>query len=237
MIRLCEECGITKGTLLVVPNFHGQYPLQRRQPIVRWLQALARDGWEIALHGQEHLMPEPASLTLLQRLIAHHYTDHEGEFYLLSGEEARRRLAQGLSILVDECSLTPAGFVAPAWLLGRSTLPVLEQLPFSFTTTLNQVYDLKNGWRRFAPVQAFSSRSPGRRLASAISGWSAGYLWGGLPFVRVALHPSDLASPLIIQTVRRLLRRLASQRICLSLEEFLKLQAQGLNALSSSDNS
>ncbi len=225
MLHLCEECGIARGTLLVIPNFHGRYPLQRRQPIVRWLQALAQDGWEIALHGQEHLMPEPASLTLPQRLIAHHYTDHEGEFYLLSGEEARRRLARGLSILADECSLTPAGFVAPAWLLGRSTLQALEQLPFSFTTTLNQVYDLKNGRRRFAPVQAFSSRSPGRRLASAISGWSAGYLWWGLPFVRVALHPSDLASPLIMQTAKRLLKYLSSQRSCLSLDEYLKLQA------------
>ena len=223
LLSLCESCGITRGTLLVVPNFHGQYPL-RQHPLAQWLQTLARNGWEIALHGQEHLMSEPTRLTLLQRLIAHHYTDREGEFFLLSGEDARRRLTQGLAML-KECGLQPSGFVAPAWLMSRETVQVLAQLPLSFATTLDRVYDLKNGRRRFAPVQAFSSRSPDRILASAVSGWLAGYLWKGLPFVRVALHPSDLASPLIMRTAERLLRRLARQRACLLFEEYLNLQA------------
>jgi predicted deacetylase len=224
LLRLCEECGIRRGTLLVVPDWHGRHPLQHQSPLVRWLQELHGNGWEIVMHGQEHLMPEPAGrLHLLQRLIAHRYTDGEGEFYLLPGDEVQRRLALGLAIL-NGCGLQPSGFIAPAWLMNRSTAPALKHSSFCFATTLTHVYDLRQDRRRFAPVQAFSSRSPGRILASTVSCLINEFLWKVLPFVRVALHPADLDSPPIIRSARRLLKHLARRRTCILFEEYVNMQ-------------
>ncbi len=222
LLQLCEECGVSRGTLLVVPNWYGRYPLQPQQPLVQWLQSLNRNGWEIALHGYEHRMPEPARLTFRQRLIAHHYTDHEGEFYLLRGTDASARIAKGLQIM-QICGLEPVGFVAPAWLMNQETLPALEQFSFTFATSLGHLFDLQRRLLYWLPAKTYSSRSPGRVLASAAYCNLSRPLWRRLPLIRLALHPSDLRSPLITRTLSSLLRQLARQRTCIPLGEYTNL--------------
>ncbi len=224
LLQLCEECGVRRGTLLVVPDFHGQHPLNCRLSLVSWLQKLAGAGWEIALHGCEHRMPEAAHLTFRQRLITHHYTDREGEFYLLKGSDAYARIARGLQIM-RMCGLEPDGFVAPAWLMNQETLPVLEQFPFTFATSLGHLFDLKRRLRYFLPVKAYSSRSPGRVLVSAAYCNLSRPLWQRLPLIRLALHPSDLHSPLIARTAKNLLGQLARKRTCMPLGEYTNLMS------------
>jgi hypothetical protein len=224
LLQLCEECGVRRGTLLVVPDFQGQHLLNYRLPLVSWLQKLAGDGWEIALHGCEHQMPEAARLNFQQRLIAYHYTAHEGEFYLLKGPDARARIARGLQIM-RMCGLEPGGFVAPAWLMSQETLQVLKQFPFAFATSLGHLFDLQRRLRYFLPVKAYSSRSPGRVLVSAAYCHLSRPFWQKLPLIRLALHPSDLHSPLIARTAKSLLRQLARQRTCIPLEEYTNLMS------------
>ena len=110
---LCAERGITP-TLLVVPNWHGEWPLQSHPRLVQWVRARAADGAEIALHGERHdevgLPRRPAD-----RWRAWGRTDGEGEFLTLDATAARERLLRGLELL-REVGLEPTGFVPPAWL-------------------------------------------------------------------------------------------------------------------------
>src|ERR1700677_1747309 len=50
---LARERGVTPA-LLVVPNWHGRWPLGEHPEFVRWVRARADEGAEIFLHGERH---------------------------------------------------------------------------------------------------------------------------------------------------------------------------------------
>jgi len=50
---LCAERGV-RPALLVVPDWHGEWPLEAHPAFVAWLRARAGEGAEIVLHGERH---------------------------------------------------------------------------------------------------------------------------------------------------------------------------------------
>jgi hypothetical protein len=50
---LCQSLGITPA-LLVVPDWHGEWPLEQYPRFVAWLRACEQAGAEIILHGERH---------------------------------------------------------------------------------------------------------------------------------------------------------------------------------------
>ncbi|MFI5236231.1 MAG: DUF2334 domain-containing protein, partial [Gemmatimonadales bacterium] len=50
---MCTAIGVAPA-LLVVPDWHGQWPLERHPAFVRWLRERADAGAEIILHGERH---------------------------------------------------------------------------------------------------------------------------------------------------------------------------------------
>ena len=102
-------------TLLVVPAYHGAASAQPDFECAMSAQLAA--GNELALHGYSHKDPGvPSSVAdWLRRRV---YTAGEGEFWALSEKEADDRLTLGRRWF-DANGWPLAGFVAPAWLLGR----------------------------------------------------------------------------------------------------------------------
>ena len=192
-------------TLLAVPRYHGQ---PRDAGFEAWLQARAQRGDEVALHGWTHLDERPPR-GFLDHLRRRHYTRGEGEFSDLPLADARTRIKAGLRWL-RRLGLEPAGFVAPAWLLGADAWHAVCEQPFAYTCTLQKIYPLTSadGGKPRTPIDAQA------QVYSNSAGWRRGLsvLWNGSlarwqrkqPVVRLELHPGDVDHPLLAASWQRL---------------------------------
>lgn len=226
LLDLIRQRGIFRGTLLVVPDFHGRACLKPESAIVQRITALASQGWEIALHGLTHResfsrKTNTAQTSFLQYAISRWYTNGEGEFYRLSGIQTRARINKGLLILTA-CRLKPDGFVAPAWLMSKEVYPVLEEFDFMFTTTLTGIHDLQHGAYYPAPALAFSSRSAGRVLLSHLVVPVVENFWRRQELLRLVLHPLDARRPSILKVIDRLCQKMLAYRRPVTIREYLQ---------------
>lgn len=228
LFGLIREAGVTRGSMLVVPDFHGRAPLEPESAFVDWLRARAADGWEVVLHGLTHAeAPDGIDRgTFGQQLVSRYYTNREGEFYRLSGRDARIRIESGLAMLTT-CRLKTAGFVAPAWLLGGRARAVLDEFNFSFTTALTGIHDLESDIFHAAPALCFSSRSPWRvALSRLVVPVLAGF-WSRRLMVRLVLHPADAHQSAILNLTVRLLRGMLAYRRQITIGEYLEQAKTG----------
>jgi len=198
-------------SLLVVPNYHHRGSFAEDRAFVRWLQDLERQGHEIVIHGYFHERPRREDENLPEKFFTRLYTRDEGEFYDLNYDEAFRRITQAREEFV-RAGLTPRGFIAPAWLLGRAAERAATDAEMEYTTRLTGVCDLRSGDNFHARTLVYSVRSGWRRTASlAWNGVLARQL-ARATLARVSIHPPDRDHPEIWQQILRLTDRLAENR-------------------------
>jgi predicted deacetylase len=199
-----------RPALLVVPDWHGQWPLERYPDFVRWLRARVDDGAEIVLHGERH---DEVGLERSLRDSIHAWgrTSGEGEFLTLDSVAAAARIARGLERL-RSVGLEPIGFVPPAWLAREDGHRAVGQAGLGFSE------DDRN-------IRIFASKTtaPEARLPSPVVRWSArtaARAWTSVAvsearwrfqldarFPRIALHPQDLTHPATARSLRPSLER------------------------------
>jgi predicted deacetylase len=189
---LCRTRGVTPA-LLVVPNWHGQWPLAEHPEFVRWVRARADDGAEIFLHGERHdEVGSPRSVGDSWR--AFNKTAREGEFLTLEGPAARERIDRGLALFA-RLGLWPVGFVPPAWLARDSCYDAVADAGLHFAENDAAIAVLsRRTWVR-SPVVRWSGRTPFRARASAVVAEGRWRTQRRAPVVRIAFHPSDLDHP------------------------------------------
>lgn len=209
-LLLCRARGVNPA-LLVVPDLHGQAPLERAPRYVQRLRELSREGCQILLHGLYHRAdPAPAAVAggarrtgigrwLRQRVAS----AGEAEFGELSLEQAAARLDVGLALFA-ELGLPVHGFVPPAWILPRRLLPALAERQIRYTENHFDLIDPVSGRRRASAVMNYATRSRTRLLTSVAYVRVARALRRALP-LRIAIHPPDLRSPLALRETVRLL--------------------------------
>jgi uncharacterized protein len=195
---LCRERGATPA-LLVVPNWHGQWPLVASPSYVDWIQARVRDGAEIFLHGERH--DEVGSpRTLRDSVRAFGRTNREGEFLTLDHAAASARIARGLQLFAS-LQLAPIGFIPPAWLCRRGTHTACAAHGLDFLEDDGAVHLLRERRTLASPVLRWSGRTAARARGSALQ---AAWRWRtqrAAPVFRIALHPQDLEHPITRQSV------------------------------------
>ncbi len=202
---LCRSHGVTPA-LLVVPNWHGAWPLGAHPDFFAWLRERARDGAEIILHGErhdEHGSPRNA----LDQVRAFGRTNREGEFLTLDRAEAERRIARGLALLRG-AGLDPIGFVPPAWLMRDATIAACASAGLCFTEDDTSLHLTAGVMRTLpSPVVRWSGRTAARAWASAaVAAWRY-QVQRDAPLVRIAFHPSDLDHPATAASAARELAR------------------------------
>jgi predicted deacetylase len=180
--------------LLVVPEWHGQWPLEDHPSFTAWLRERAAEGAEILLHGERHDevgSPRRAG----DRLRAFGRTDGEGEFLTLGPEAARERIARGLARL-RALGLEPIGFVPPAWLGSAAVHRAAGALGLGVSEDSRSIWlfpPLAAAERRLrSPVLCWSGRSPARAWASSAVVAARSSRIGPGEILRIALHPADL---------------------------------------------
>ena len=201
-LAACDEVGARPG-LLVVPNFHGEWPLESHPRFVDRLRELARAGHEILLHGFFH-RASGRGRGLRSAFAQRVASAGEAEFADLDRAEGEARLDDGAAML-QRLGLVPSGFVAPAWQMARWVLPALGARGFRYAEDHFRVYDPVARRARASLVLNFASRTPARLVSSALFVRAARPARALVP-TRVALHPGDMRSAVLRRETRSLLR-------------------------------
>lgn len=197
-------------TLLAVPRYHGG---ARDPAFEHWLCQRAAHGDEVALHGYTHLDERPPR-GWIDGLRRRHYTRGEGEFSDLPFDEASHRLHAGTGWL-RSIGIEPAGFVAPAWLLGAEAWRALRRQAFEYTCTLRHVYLMPEARGVVCQSQVYSTSAAWRRGMSVVWNESLALLQRRQPIVRLELHPADADHPAVRRSWQRLaLDQARSRRAC-----------------------
>lgn len=200
-------------SLLVVPNWHGEFPLTAHEDFAGWCRTAARIGADIFLHGGRH--DEAGAVRgWRDELRALGRTNHEGEFLTLDKHAARRRIDEGLATL--RCvGLAPIGFVAPAWLARASCRDAITEAGLSVSEDDRAIYLHRHAQRLVSPVVRWSARSAWRARSSAFVARAATARYERHLIVRIALHPQDLAHPVTAKSVEHTIDHwIASRTAC-----------------------
>jgi len=197
---MCRACGATPA-LLVVPDWHGAWPLERYPQFMTWVRECAADGAEIFLHGERH---DEVGLPRGWRdeLRAVGRTAKEGEFLTLDRDAAHERIARGLRRFAA-MDLSPIGFVPPAWLAREATHDVARDAGLRVSEDADGVRVLARGERLHAPALRWSGRTTARAWGSRITAEVRWRTQRTTPLVRLALHPQDLAHPVTTASVEQ----------------------------------
>ena len=195
VVRLWDLCARrrVRPALLVVPDWHGEWPLESHPDFVTWLRARAGDGAEIVLHGERH---DEVGLPrrLRDELRAWGHTAREGEFLTLDEPAARERIARGRARL-QALGLDPIGFVPPAWLARDEGHLAVGRIGLGFSEDDQAIRLFPSGRRVPSPVVRWSARSPVRAWSSVAVARARWTLQGGAGHPRIAFHPQDLGHP------------------------------------------
>ena len=206
-IALLATYGITRSSILVVPEFHHGGSVQESKAFCEAVSQWQSQGHEIVLHGYFHdrkeSPPEKLSTLFWTRL----YTSREAEFLDLPRDTAKQRLEKGRA-LFEALGWRSTGFVAPAWLMAEGLTNLLADMGFAYTTRVSEIIPLLPGINRviFSQSLCYSTRASWRRFASGI--WNK-YLYGRLRetnLIRLSLHPRDLEFPLMRRQIDQILR-------------------------------
>jgi uncharacterized protein len=201
---LCTSCGVTPA-LLVVPNWHGTWPLEEYPGFAEWIRARAAQGGVVVLHGERH---DEVGLTRSRRdsWRAWGNTAGEGEFLTLDAPAARQRLHRGLERL-HRLGLEPTGFVPPAWLARESTYDAAASAGLRFSEDAGSIILLPSKRRMDSPAIRWSARTAFRAWGSVAVAGARWLLQRGTRWPRIALHPQDLDHPATASSLERTLQR------------------------------
>lgn len=216
---LCRTRGITPA-LLVVPNWHGRAPLEAAPHFVQWVRRCADEGAEVLLHGERH-DEHGLSRTWGDHWRAWGRTAGEGEFVSLDELRARERIGRGLALL-DHLGLDAVGFVPPAWLARPGCWRAVGRAGLRLSEDASAVHlHAGDAWRRVAsPVVRWSGRTSVRAHGSAAVAAARWHLQRRARYVRLALHPGDLAHAQTTRSMADALDRWRSDRPATSYTAF-----------------
>jgi uncharacterized protein len=195
---ICATRGV-KPALLVVPDWHGEWPLESHPDFVAWLRARSEEGVEIVLHGERH-DELGTTRNLKDQFRAWGKTDREGEFLSLDQAAAQERVCRGLSRL-RKLGLDPKGFVPPAWLAGEGTFRAVSAAGLSFSEDDRSIRIFPSGKRVRSPVVRWSGRTALRARGSIAIAALRTVFQRRARFPRIALHPRDLDRPALARSV------------------------------------
>lgn len=218
-VQEVDRLGRIPLTLLVVPDFHRQGPLDRYPTFCHAMDQRLAVGDEIALHGYHHDDPAPVGVDPRQWFMRRIYT-HEGEFYQLDQAQAAARIERGLA-LFGRLGWPAHGFVPPAWLMSDGTRRALHQFDFSYSSDLHGLIHLPDFHHEPVPGLVWSARSAWRRGLSRL--WNDAKLrrHASAPLLRLGLHPVDMQHPSARRYWLDTLQQLLDQRTAMTKSAWL----------------
>ena len=218
------EIGISRVSLLVIPDHHRKGHFLDDPEFCAWLRKRTEAGDEVVIHGYFHRRDQRAGETFKKKLATRFYTAGEGEFYDIAGADALRVISQARKEF-RHVGIDPLGFVAPAWLLSEGADRALQRLGLTYTTRIGGVFDYTTGVHHASQSLVWSTRSGLRRIISRF--WNA-YLFRRLQkssLLRIGIHPPDKQHYAVWRQIKTLTARALENRTAVTYAGYLKRSA------------
>ncbi|WP_448587472.1 DUF2334 domain-containing protein [Thermocrinis sp.] len=207
-LEFLEKLGVEKFSLLLIPNFRGEYPINRYASFVSFVEKTQQ---EIILHGYTH--------TGKKRLKDILYTYGEGEFGESTLGETYDKLERAMD-LVEAMQLNINVFVPPAWIGNPWLDDVLYSFGFLGVGYRGRVRNLQSGEDISSPALTFSNRY-GLSYVSIKTIPLLFALFKKHPVLRLALHTADFRDRRKIALWRLILSQIKKERRLISYGELL----------------
>ncbi len=205
------ELGVVRYSMLVVPDYHGEWPLEEFPAFCQWLRELEENGVEMVLHGCIH--KGAAALGTADRIRSSFFTRGEGEFLGLDEKAAEQLLRDGREMLKRTIGIEANCFVAPAWLYSRGTIKALATAGFIFAENRWRIWNPETGRTiLWMPVVNYAGGGFVKKSLAAFWVMISGMLLRGSETVRFAIHPCDFEDDVRKNTVMKRLKYLLSKR-------------------------
>lgn len=215
------ELGVIRYSMLVIPDYHGEWPLEKFPDFCRWLQKLDKSGVEMVLHGCRH-EGSGNRLGTADRIRSAVFTRGEGEFLGLDERAAEKLLQECRETLKRTLGIEISGFVAPAWLYSSGTIAALAKTGFSLAENRWRIWDPGTGRTiLWMPVVNYAGGGSVKRFLAALWVKISGTVLGGSETVRFAIHPCDYEDDRMRKTVMKRLKTLLKRRVSVSFEDLL----------------
>ncbi len=213
------QLGVVRYSMLVVPDYHGKWPLDEFPEFCEWLEQLSESGVEMVLHGCRHER-SAAGLGITDRIRSSLFTRNEGEFLGLDEEEAENLLKTGGDVLKRALGIEARSFVAPAWLYSMGTLSALKKAEFAFAENRLRIWNPETGRTILRmPVVNYASGGLLKRSLAAFWVRVSGMVLGGSETLRFAIHPCDFEVDEVKKVVLKRLKTLLSMRESISFKD------------------
>lgn len=216
-----RELGAGRYSMLVVPDYHGRWPLEEFPGFCRWLRELEKNGVEVVLHGFKHIAGSPP-LSISERIRSALFTRGEGEFLGLDEKAAEKLLLEGRAVLKRTLGIEVNGFVAPAWLYSRSSIAALARTGFTFAESRWRIWDPRTD-RTILRMPAVNYAGGGslKRYSAAFWVTVSGIVLRGSQTVRFSIHPCDFEDGVRQKAVIERLKTLLERRETVSFSDLL----------------
>ncbi len=196
-----QDLGVVRYSMLVIPDYHGEWSLDRFPDFCSWLMGLAEV--ELVLHGYRHEACRPAA-GITDRMRSALFTRGEGEFLGLDLDSAEELLLEGRKTLKRVLDLDVKGFVAPAWLYSRGTAAALRKMKFEYSEDRWRIWNPSNGRTLLnMPVANYAGGGNLKRYLASLWVGISGAVSAGSETVRFAIHPCDFENEFARKTVIR----------------------------------
>ena len=198
---LQSKIGAGNFAMLVVPDFHGMARIDSDPEFTRKLRQWVDAGCELFLHGYYHL--DRCNIDRMQNSFrGRHMTDGEGEFLSIDVQTAMQLLCEGRKMVEDVTGKPVTGFIAPAWLYGDDALEAIQKAGFFLAEDHFRIWNPQGG-KVYArgPVISYATRSRLRLLSSLAFSRLAVPILPVQKIARLAIHPNDWHSPLVVKEI------------------------------------
>lgn len=206
-LALLNEMGVDRCALLVVPNWHGAYPLSRDMPLATLLRRQVERGSEVVLHGLQHrrrgAIHGPAHLRLRAELVAPNVC----EFLSLAAEEVIDGVRIGVRLFEDLGLPRPTTFCAPGWLLSPDLYEPLAEAGIRRVAAMFSVQNLEHSRRTLLPSLGYMGGGPLHEAAIGAGNEIISAILPRLNAAQLYLHPQG---GLDNRAARRVMEHLAS---------------------------
>lgn len=215
------ELGVVRYSMLVIPDYHGEWPLDEFPDFCRWLRGLK--GVEMVLHGYMHEAGR-APAGIADRIRSSFFTRGEGEFLTLDEKAAEQLLLDGRETLKRNLGIEARGFVAPAWLYSTGTISALAATGFIFAENRKRIWDPRTG-RTILRIPVVNYAGGGYVKKSLAAFWVlvSGMLLSCSETVRFAIHPCDFQSDVMRRAVQKRLKALLWRRQTVTFNDLLSV--------------
>jgi len=220
LLSWAGEAGV-RPALLVVPNYHGNWPIAEHQDFCAKLRVLQACGHDVLLHGYYHdsvteranastqaagcrkrhavdSMFRAANAFIYQQLIS----SNEAEFMGIEAEQADGLLERGARDL-EGVGLRIDGFVAPAWSMPSWMRESIFKRGWRITEDHLRIYDSQSRRAQTGMLVNYATRTR-LRLATTLAAGRLGRLCPSRVLVRVAIHPADVTVAILREEIQRL---------------------------------